>query len=350
MDRKSLARTIWKEVFGDDERFLDLYFTRVYRCDETLLFVDYNRETAVSHLGMPVYLINWNGYLVRAYYISGAATLPEARGKGRMQSLMRTAHMKMYSRGALFSFLIPAEESLYDYYEETADYVPVAKARTLFRRREEFENDQQLPRENQNGALHGAYLRDVQLRGLCFQSHIHHTFESWYTALLCAQLYGGGAVVVEGQPLLLFESSTSSKWTMLAVFPNSGTPRSNDIGSAYRHGMLRLINVAGVLRLHARQHPHVSLQFDLYDRDLMPNSGRYRLEGGKLLFTPFRGAPLKRLAAAADDLRKTGLKKGTTPSTHQQLYTPVSLASRLFPNAPFHFDLLLDPINEKRVV
>ena len=57
------------------------------------------------------------GKLFPGHYIYAAATLPAYRGRGYMASLMAAAALEGAGRGQMFSAVLPAEESLYAYYD-----------------------------------------------------------------------------------------------------------------------------------------------------------------------------------------------------------------------------------------
>ena len=126
LNRRQLSREIWQEVFGDDDRFLDLYFGHVYQDNETDLLVDYaSAPKAIAHTGRVSYAFRVWEERIEAAYISGAATLSSERGRGLMPALLRSAHTKMYQTGKLLAFLIPAEPWLYDYYQRKFGYAKV---------------------------------------------------------------------------------------------------------------------------------------------------------------------------------------------------------------------------------
>ncbi len=126
------ARALWHECFpSDPDVFLDLYFNEVYRPENTLLLRDESTGLNVAHIQCLPYRIHWRGMDWGAGYISGACTLPQYRGRGLMRDLMREAFELMRSRGDVFSFLIPAEPWLYDFYRQKAGYQTAFYHRTV---------------------------------------------------------------------------------------------------------------------------------------------------------------------------------------------------------------------------
>lgn len=107
---------MWKSVFGDDEKYVDLYFSDKYKNENTLLYIEDGK--VVSSLQMWEYEFSYYDKKVPFYYLAGLATYPEARGKGYMKALIERSFEVMKERNIPLSILIPAEESLFYYYEQ----------------------------------------------------------------------------------------------------------------------------------------------------------------------------------------------------------------------------------------
>lgn len=109
------VRKIWKEVFGDTDEYMDLYFSEKYKDENTL--VDVEDGKVVSSLQMLLYEITFYGEKIPFYYLSGLSSLPEYRGRGIMGRLIEASHLLMKEREIPLSILVPAEEKLFGYYE-----------------------------------------------------------------------------------------------------------------------------------------------------------------------------------------------------------------------------------------
>jgi predicted acetyltransferase len=108
---------IWNECFPDDSpEFVDLYFTKKYKSENTLVYLLENK--IASCLQILPYEMKYFGNICQTFYISGAATLPEYRNKGLMGELLVHSFQEMKNRGALFTVLIPQEEWLVQYYQK----------------------------------------------------------------------------------------------------------------------------------------------------------------------------------------------------------------------------------------
>lgn len=108
-------RSLWKQVFGDSDEFIDLFFRNRYSPDSALVYRQAGRIT--SMIFFPGYDFKYGENYGRLGYICGAATLPDFRGRGIMGELLMGAFDEMRNRGDDFSALIPASDSLYGYYE-----------------------------------------------------------------------------------------------------------------------------------------------------------------------------------------------------------------------------------------
>lgn len=112
----SEVRSLWKTCFEDDDRFMDIFFSRQYRDENTLIYwVD---NVAVAALQMIPYSIRFYGEVIPFYYLAGLCTLPEYRNKGYMGKLIRESFSIMKERNIPLSILVPAEEWLFGYYEK----------------------------------------------------------------------------------------------------------------------------------------------------------------------------------------------------------------------------------------
>lgn len=115
-DTASEVRSMWKICFEDDDQFMNLFFSRQYRDENTLIYwVD---GKAVACLQMIPYSIRFYGEVIPFYYLAGLCTLPEYRNKGYMGKLIHESFSVMKERNIPLSILIPAEEWLFGYYEK----------------------------------------------------------------------------------------------------------------------------------------------------------------------------------------------------------------------------------------
>lgn len=115
-DTATVVRSMWKTCFDDNDEYMDLYFSRQYKNENTLIYwVD---NVAVASLQMIPYSIRFYGEVIPFYYLAGLCTLPEYRNKGYMGQLIYRSFAVMQERNIPLSILVPAEEWLFGYYEK----------------------------------------------------------------------------------------------------------------------------------------------------------------------------------------------------------------------------------------
>ena len=119
---------IWRICFAEEARPTGYFFNNMFRPQDCLVYQIEGRAAAMLHM-LPARLAQ-NGGTVQAHYIYGAATLPEYRSRGFMAALLNCASYLGGQRGDAFSFLLPANRGLYDYYG-TLGYFPYFELRSL---------------------------------------------------------------------------------------------------------------------------------------------------------------------------------------------------------------------------
>ncbi len=107
---------LWKEVFGDSDEYLDIFFSRIYKENNTLVrCIDGKPAAALYMIPYEIY-INGKHYMLQ--YLYALATKAEYRRKGIMTELIHQAHKIGKNRGYISSILIPACQELYAYYQQ----------------------------------------------------------------------------------------------------------------------------------------------------------------------------------------------------------------------------------------
>ncbi|MBO7319105.1 MAG: GNAT family N-acetyltransferase [Clostridia bacterium] len=105
---------LWHKVFGDDEEYIKLFFKEAYYdCD---CFAEISEGKIVSAFYLLKSSIRIDGKLFNGRYLYAAATLPEYRGKGLMAKLIKDAQDSIKANDIDFIALVPASDSLYDFY------------------------------------------------------------------------------------------------------------------------------------------------------------------------------------------------------------------------------------------
>ena len=114
-DYLTQLHTLWKDVFGDEDGYIDLFFARAFPSSHPFAVLEDGEIRSV------LYLLDCRlqagGQLYDGYYLYAAATKPQYRGKGLMRALIEEAKAFLHETNKAFIVLVPASKPLYDYYE-----------------------------------------------------------------------------------------------------------------------------------------------------------------------------------------------------------------------------------------
>ncbi len=294
---------LWKTCFDDPEEFVSFYFDKVYRPENTRVAREGGK--IVSALQMLPYPMTWFGTETLVYYISGASTLPEHRGKGTMKKLLTESFGEMHTRNGMFSILIPQEEWLYHYYARSG-YAPVFACTPECC---EFPSVVPSPVVEKPGfpaclreasALYAFFNREMRKRPNCVQ-HMETDF-TWILEDLYLsegrlfvfrepdETIGGMAFARPGReatevPEILYRTkeikdellkSIGSHWPGRRI--DCCLPPGNE--PLLTRGMVRILNAPQALRIYAEKHPETNFLLELRDPLLPANNGWFRLRNG----------------------------------------------------------------------
>jgi len=108
-------KEMWKLCFPtDSDEFIAFYFDKIYKNDEVLIYLE--NEKPIAALQMIPYPIKIEKAIHLGGYISGAMTHPAHRKRGYMEKLLKESFFVMKSKNFVYSFLIPQEKWLFDFY------------------------------------------------------------------------------------------------------------------------------------------------------------------------------------------------------------------------------------------
>ena len=117
MDLKNQCKNLWLSTFSDTKEFVDFYFDRIF--PKSLNYTIFSEEnTLVATLQAIPFDIQTSGSKIKSAYLSGVATAEVYRGRGFMRNLLDKTHIDLMQKGYDCSFLIPAEEYLFDVYRK----------------------------------------------------------------------------------------------------------------------------------------------------------------------------------------------------------------------------------------
>lgn len=107
-------KLLWKCCFGDSDEYIGLFFDERFVPEQCLTAVCGDDIAGMLFL-LPLTMVS-NGKSYEARYIYAVATAPEYRSRGVSTRLLEAAHDWMRENGIAMSLLVPAEDSLFEYY------------------------------------------------------------------------------------------------------------------------------------------------------------------------------------------------------------------------------------------
>lgn len=133
-DMVTELKQLWKICFHDEDAYINFYYENRFKEEETLVYLVENRVVAMLTL-MPGYVVSPQEKLpVR--YVYAVATHPEHRRKGYAAALMEYANNSR-DKDYLGTFLVPATQSLFHYYEALG-YQTMSHKKVLHKNMENF--------------------------------------------------------------------------------------------------------------------------------------------------------------------------------------------------------------------
>ena len=104
-------KKLWKEGFEDEEKYMDLFFTKRFKPKNTYVYIKNNSPVSIAVvLNASIY---HNGIFLPAGYIYGVTTSQTCRGKGFSSEIIKHIN-SIYP----VTFLVPATEELFYFYKE----------------------------------------------------------------------------------------------------------------------------------------------------------------------------------------------------------------------------------------
>lgn len=114
---KPQLKALWELSFGDDGEFIDAFF-RAFLKKDTCVVAECDGKVVSAMYILANNMINpYRKNLLSAGYTYALATLPEYRGRGIGKAVYQAANAKVLETHDM-AFVLPAEESLYPFYEE----------------------------------------------------------------------------------------------------------------------------------------------------------------------------------------------------------------------------------------
>ena len=106
-------KKLWKDIFKDSDSYIELFFSKKF--NPATSFVIKENNDVCGMLFAELNTVVKAGKELKGAYLCGIATGPDKRGKGYASKLINHALENL--KDVDIFYLIPAEESLFDYYE-----------------------------------------------------------------------------------------------------------------------------------------------------------------------------------------------------------------------------------------
>ncbi len=107
---------LWQECFGDAPEEINRFWSALF--GKIQVFAAWEKETPLSMLcALPLSLVDETGESFPACYFYAVCTAPKHRRQGICGKLMCFTEDTLKKQGIAFTCLVPAEESLFSFYE-----------------------------------------------------------------------------------------------------------------------------------------------------------------------------------------------------------------------------------------
>lgn len=333
---KNETRVLWDKCFSEeDKRFVDFYFEKRYNENDNI-FIEKDGKV-VSALQLISYPFSYYGKTIGCSYLSGCCTDPDYRSQGLMNDLIIKALKQAKNNGACFAALIPASESLFNYYAgtnfvTTFDYSKIrinlshqvsespshrvssqqssvsvsefgSESESNFYEVYEYFNNKMRARNcciqhNEydfkvitddlelfdNHLLVAKYGEDICGLAFCYlrngEIYIKDVFaesSAIFSDLITAAARRFRVTESPSHRVTKSESESVSESVSINILvpPVAGQ-------KTHRLGMARLIDAETMLRLYAMSHPKMKMEISLVDTILPENNGTYYINNGTL--------------------------------------------------------------------
>ena len=113
-DDFNALKAVWKQGFGDDDEFIDYFFSH-YDNDATRVFHRNDNGKIVAQLH--AFIFEDNTCNNKGCYIYGVTTQPEYRGKGIAATMIKSTLNTLKAKGVAYAVLIAEKPQLQAWYE-----------------------------------------------------------------------------------------------------------------------------------------------------------------------------------------------------------------------------------------
>ena len=307
---KNQTRILWDKCFSEeDKRFVDFYFEKRYN-EQDNIHIEKDGKV-VSAMQLISYPFSYYGKTIGCSYLSGCCTDPDYRSQGLMNDLIINALNQAKNNGACFAALIPASESLFNYYEGT-NFIPTFDySKIRIKRQHTTDKGQQnatisvFDNESDPEAFYQVYdyfNTKMRARNCCIQ-HDEYDFgvitkdlELFDNHLLVAKygddICGLAFCYLRNDEIFIkdvFAESSAIFGDLITAAVNTFDNETVNIiippvpgQKTHKLGMARIIDAETMLRIYAMTHPKMKIEISIVDPILTHNNGTYYINNGVL--------------------------------------------------------------------
>ena len=305
--QKQALIPIWKAAFpNDSDAFVDFYFEKKYRSDNTLLLFKDNK--IVSCLQMLPYKMTYYKHFINTAYISGAATLPDCQNQGLMQTLLAHALGEMKKKGNFLTTLIPQTPRLIDFYKKFG-YTPCFEYQLTAINPNDYPQfpDKIRFKEFELSDTRLAYLlynRYLIRKNMCIQKSITdfavmaqvcQNFDGNVYVLLdkgemvgvCFCAFSNGMVLLKdcfcaADYRQYFLSKLTQRFNSQIIFASSSRSAETMPTWVSTQGMARILDAPKLLTLFAKAYPQAEFTLKIEDEYILENNLRLIVSHGEV--------------------------------------------------------------------
>ena len=307
---KNQTKALWDTCFSEeDKRFVDFYFEKRYN-EQDNIHIEKDGKV-VSAMQLISYPFSYYGKTIGCSYLSGCCTDPDYRSQGLMNDLIIKALNQAKNNGACFAALIPASESLFNYYEGT-NFIPTFDySKIRIKRQQTTDNGQQtatisvFDNESEPETFYQVYdyfNTKMRSRNCCIQ-HDEYDFgvitedlELFDNHLLVAKygedICGLAFCYLRNDEIFIkdvFAESTAIFGDLITAAANIFDNETINIiippvpgQKTHKLGMARIIDAETMLRIYAMTHPKMKIEISIVDPIITQNNGTYYISNGEL--------------------------------------------------------------------
>lgn len=109
-------KRLWKAAFGDDEAYIDLFYSTCARPEDVLILSEDGQLCSMAAL-LPLEIALPGGGKLTSSYVYALATDPHARKQGYGRALLQYAELYLREQGVDCITVVPAEAGLFKFFE-----------------------------------------------------------------------------------------------------------------------------------------------------------------------------------------------------------------------------------------